>query len=121
MMSAPPPLTIESEASLESLPPTIVWPVLVAATSTVSAPSLANSTMEPIDPLATMLSLSVPRLTIPVLPAWSTTVSEPESPVTVAAPDPVKMQSSPDKPTIAPGPVPPDWLSVSPLAVPVTA
>jgi hypothetical protein len=69
---------------------------------------------------APVLSFSVPALTVPVLPALRRTVSFPESPVTVASPEPVKMQSSPARPTIVPGPVSPDWLSTSLPAVPVT-
>jgi hypothetical protein len=107
-MSAPPPLTMESAASLESLPPTMVCALVLAPTSMVSAPSLANSTIEPAAPLATMLSLSLPPFAKPVLPACSTTVSEPESPVMETSPVPAKMQSSPANPTMVPGPVPPD-------------
>jgi hypothetical protein len=49
----------------------------------------------------------VPPSTVPVLPAWVTTMSLPESPVTVAKPVPVKIWSSPARPTMVPGPASP--------------
>ena len=72
-----------------------------------------------VDGLVT-LSSPVPPFTVPVLPACSTTVSLPGSPVTVARPVPVNRQSSPARPRIVPGPVSADWLTVSFPAVPVT-
>jgi hypothetical protein len=56
---------------------------------------------------------------VPVLPVRRVTVSLPESPVTVASPLPVKMQSSPASPTMVPGPVSVAWFKVSLPAVPV--
>jgi hypothetical protein len=56
------------------------------------------------EPLSVMVSFSVPPLIVPVLPARRMMVSLPESPVTVARPAPVKMQSPPASPTMVPGP-----------------
>ena len=118
--SAPLPARIVSAASEESLPPTTVCPALDAPVSTVSAPASPNSTIDPMLPPATMQSFSVPPETVPVLPACSTTVSLPESPNTWALPAPVRMQSSPARPAIVPGPGSAVWLSVSLALVPVT-
>ncbi len=97
----------------------MLWPEVEVAVSTVSAPSLPNSCIEPLLPPAMMQSFSAPPFTVPVLPACRTTVSLPLSPVTVARPVPWKMLSSPASPTIVPGPVSVDWFNVSLPAVPV--
>ena len=86
----------------------------------VSAPSPPNSCIVPMAvPPSEMLSFSLPPLTVPVLPARRTTLSLPESPVTVARPEPVRIWSSPARPTMVPGPLSPDWFKVSLPAVPV--
>jgi hypothetical protein len=120
-MSSDTPGKMQSLPSLESFPPTTVRGVLAFERDIVSAPSPPNSCIDP-DPIALKktLSFSLPRLTVPVLPGRRTTVSFPESPVTVASPEPVKMQSSPASPTMVPGPESVDWFSVSLPAVPVT-
>jgi hypothetical protein len=119
MMSPPPPPKMESLPSLESSPPTIVWAELAASKLTVSAPALPNVCIEPVPAGPNTLSFSLPPLTVPVLPVRKRTLSLPESPVTVESPDPVEMVSSPARPMTVPGPVSPDWFSVSLPAVPV--
>ena len=66
----------------------VVVSPLSAAMLMVSAPSLPNSTIEPTFwPKAKMLSFSVPSVTWPVLPTWRMTMSAPEPPFTVTAPE----------------------------------
>ncbi len=112
---------MKSFPSFESLPPTIVCADVDKATEMESAPSLPNSTSEPTASGEKSESFSVPPLTVPVLPVRSSTVSLPESPVTVARPLPVRIVSSPARPTMVPGPVSLDWFRVSFPAVPVAA
>jgi hypothetical protein len=64
-------------ASRAGVPPTIVCAAVVFRTSTVSAPSPPNSTIEPTSPPEKIESFSVPPLTVPVLPVCRTTVSLP--------------------------------------------
>ncbi len=107
--SAPKPARNSSAPSFESSPPTMVSAPVALKTSTKSAPSPPNSCIEPISvPSSVMLSFSLPPFTVPVLPVRRMISSLPESPVTVARPLPVRMESSPPSPMMVPGPVLPD-------------
>ena len=73
----------------------------------VSAPALPNVSIEPVPAARKMLSFSEPPNTLPVLPDRVRMLSLPELPNPWTRPVPLKMQSSPARPTMVPGPVSP--------------